>query len=70
MIGIEPTLPGEVTTAGDVHELLDRLGADQLHLIGPDIGVMVAHAVAAQGTEQVTTLTILDVPIPRTQPGT
>jgi pimeloyl-ACP methyl ester carboxylesterase len=52
--------------AGDVQELLDRLGAHQVHLIGSDIGVMVANAVAAQWPEQVATLTMLDVPIPRT----
>ncbi|WGD50052.1 alpha/beta hydrolase [Bradyrhizobium sp. CB1650] len=56
----------KATMAADVRALVHQLGANQLHLVGRDIGVMVAYAYAAQWPDEVQTLTMLDVPIPAT----
>lgn len=56
----------KATMAADVRHLLDALGVERVHLVGRDIGVMVAYALAAQWPEVVKSLTMLDVPLPGT----
>ncbi|NGO08513.1 alpha/beta hydrolase [Streptomyces sp. HC44] len=56
----------KATMAADVRNLLDALDAGQVHLVGRDIGLMVAYALAAQWPRAVASLTMLDVPIPGT----
>jgi pimeloyl-ACP methyl ester carboxylesterase len=56
----------KATMAGDVRRLLERLGVERVHLVGRDIGLMVAYAMAAQWPDAVASLTMLDVPIPGT----
>lgn len=56
----------KATMAADIRALVHHLGASRLHLVGRDIGVMVAYAYAAQWPDEVQTLAMLDVPIPAT----
>lgn len=56
----------KATMARDMHQLLDRLGLPRAHIVGRDIGLMVAYALAAQWPDRVASLTMLDVPIPGT----
>jgi pimeloyl-ACP methyl ester carboxylesterase len=56
----------KATMAADVRRLLARRGLERVHLVGRDIGVMVAYALAAQWPEAVVSLTMLDVPVPGT----
>jgi pimeloyl-ACP methyl ester carboxylesterase len=56
----------KATLAADVHQLLIQLGIVKAHLVGRDIGLMVAYALAAQWTVSIASLTMLDVPIPGT----
>lgn len=48
--------------AADLHFLLEQLGAQTPHIVGHDIGAMVAYAYATRFDAR--TLTILDAPIP------
>ncbi|MCA6124402.1 alpha/beta hydrolase [Bradyrhizobium sp. WSM 1704] len=57
----------KATMAADIRALVHQLGASQVHLVGRDIGVMVAYAYAAQWPDEVQTLAMLDVPIPATR---
>ncbi|RSS81621.1 alpha/beta fold hydrolase [Streptomyces sp. WAC06614] len=52
------------TMAADVHALLGRLGIASAHLVGHDIGAMVAHAHAANHPEATRSVTLLDVSHP------
>ncbi|MEO5860174.1 MAG: alpha/beta hydrolase [Pyrinomonadaceae bacterium] len=52
------------TVAVDVHELAKSLGYKQIHLVGHDIGLMVAYAYAAQFPREVEKLALLEAPIP------
>lgn len=52
--------------AGDIRQLIDSLDLDRVHLVGRDIGVMVAYATGAQWPERVASLSMLDVPLPGT----
>ncbi|WP_258025339.1 alpha/beta fold hydrolase [Streptomyces bambusae] len=52
------------TMAADVRALLGRLGIDSAHLVGHDIGAMVAYAHAVHHPEATRSLALLDVPHP------
>jgi pimeloyl-ACP methyl ester carboxylesterase len=55
----------KATMAADVHDLLDQLGlADDVRIVGHDIGTMVAYAYAAQHRETVSRLVLTEAPIP------
>lgn len=52
------------TAAADIHELVKSLGFARIDLAGHDIGLMVAYAYAAQYTDEVEKLALLEAPIP------
>ena len=53
------------TLAGDLHGLLNSLGLDRdLHLVGHDLGTMVAYAYAAAHPDRVRRLVLSEAPIP------
>jgi pimeloyl-ACP methyl ester carboxylesterase len=52
------------TMAEDVSQLLTRLGYDKAHIVGHDIGSMVAFSLAANHPEKVQRLVMLDVAHP------
>ncbi|MEU6866129.1 alpha/beta hydrolase [Streptomyces sp. NPDC046876] len=55
------------TLAGDVHRLLGRLGIESAHVVGHDIGAMVAYAFAANHPRATRKIALLDVSHP--EPG-
>jgi pimeloyl-ACP methyl ester carboxylesterase len=57
------------TLAEDLRALLDKVGAGPAHLVGHDLGVMVAYAFAARYPERVKTVVLADAPIPGIEPG-
>ena len=52
------------TIASDIHALVRSLGYQQIDLVGHDIGLMVAYAYAAQYSNDVEKLALLEAPIP------
>ncbi|MGW5431730.1 alpha/beta fold hydrolase [Streptomyces sp. NPDC004059] len=56
----------EATMAGDIRGLLDAVGAQRMHIVARDIGLMVGYALAAQWPQRVASMTMLDVPLPGT----
>ena len=52
------------TIATDIHELVRSLGFQQVNVVGHDIGLMVAYAYAAQFSNEVKKLALLEAPIP------
>jgi pimeloyl-ACP methyl ester carboxylesterase len=52
------------TAAVDIHELVKSLGYERIDLVGHDIGLMVAYAYAAQYSNEVEKLALLEAPIP------
>lgn len=55
----------KATLAADVHGLLEHLGlADDIRLVGHDIGTMVAYAYAAQHRQSVCRLVLSEAPLP------
>ena len=52
------------TMASDIHALVKSLGYQQIDLVGHDIGLMVAYAYAAQYSNEVEKLALLEAPIP------
>jgi pimeloyl-ACP methyl ester carboxylesterase len=55
----------KATMAADVHGLLDQLGlAEDVRVVGHDIGTMVAYAYAAHHREAVSRLVLSEAPIP------
>lgn len=52
------------TSASDVRGLVKSLGFARIDLVGHDIGLMVAYAYAAQYTDEVEKLALLEAPIP------
>lgn len=54
----------KVTLAEDVRALLDALNLQRAHVVGHDIGGMVAYALAARHPSRVATTTIMDAPLP------
>lgn len=57
----------KASMAGDIRALVRQLGATRIHLVGRDIGVMVAYAYAAQWPAEIVKLAMLDVPVPGTR---
>jgi len=56
------------TQAGDVAGVMDALGISRADLVAHDIGNMVAFSFAAQFPQRVSTLTLIDAPIPGVGP--
>lgn len=56
------------TMASDIHELVKQLGYQHINLAGHDIGLMVAYAYAAQYSEEVNKLALLDALLPGVEP--
>lgn len=56
--------------ANDIHQLVRKIGFENqpIHLVGHDIGMMVAYAYAAQYPQGVSKLVLLDAPLPGIQP--
>ncbi|MGH7880442.1 MAG: alpha/beta fold hydrolase, partial [Candidatus Binataceae bacterium] len=52
------------TVAGDIHQLVHRLGCEKIFLVGHDWGGPVAYAYACAHPSEVRKLVILDVTIP------
>src|SRR5262249_54911555 len=52
------------TISSDIHELMKTLGYQKINLVGHDIGLMVAYAYAAQYSNEVEKLALLEAPIP------
>jgi pimeloyl-ACP methyl ester carboxylesterase len=57
----------KATMSADVRALVHQLGKPRIHLVGRDIGVIVAYAYAAQWPDEVAKLAMLDVPVPGTR---
>ena len=56
------------TMAVDIHELVKKLGYNNINLVGHDIGLMVAYAYAAQFEPEVKKLALLDALLPGVEP--
>jgi pimeloyl-ACP methyl ester carboxylesterase len=52
------------TLANDVHALLNSLGLQRVSVVGHDIGLMVAYALAAQHPEEIERVVLLDAFLP------
>ena len=52
------------TSAKRIHEAVHKLGYERAHVVGHDIGLMVAYAYAAQYPSEVQTLTLMDAFLP------
>ncbi len=73
---IAPDLPGlgdsdvpetgydKATTAERIRALVQGLGYDEIHLVGHDIGLMIAYAYAAAHPDEVRRLALVEAPIP------
>lgn len=57
------------TVAADINALVRVLGHDRAHVVGHDIGMMVAYAYAASFREQTVSLTMMDAFLPGTTIG-
>ena len=56
------------TMATDIHELVKKLGYEKINLAGHDIGLMVAYAYAAQYSNEVKRLALMDALLPGVEP--
>ncbi len=56
------------TQAADIRAVLDKLGIGKAHVIGHDIGTMVAYAYAASYPDKTATLVVMDAPVPGIPP--
>ncbi|MBE9461432.1 alpha/beta fold hydrolase [Dyadobacter subterraneus] len=56
------------TMATDLHELMKKLGYNNINLVGHDIGLMVAYAYAAQFPSEVKKIALLDALLPGIEP--
>lgn len=52
--------------SADIHAALQAAGIGPAHIVGHDIGLMVAFSYAAQFPDDVMTLTVIDAPLPGT----
>jgi Predicted hydrolases or acyltransferases (alpha/beta hydrolase superfamily) len=59
----------KVEMAADVKVLLDHYGIPQAHIVGHDIGLMVAYAFAAKYPQSTKTLVVMDAFLPGVGPG-
>jgi pimeloyl-ACP methyl ester carboxylesterase len=57
----------KASMAEDIRALVHQLGLAPIHLVGRDIGLMLAYAYAAQWPEDIRKLVMLDVPLPGTR---
>ena len=57
------------TTAEDIHQLVTKLGFNDIFLVGHDFGVQVAYSYAAGHPNETKRLVILDVPVAGIGPG-
>jgi pimeloyl-ACP methyl ester carboxylesterase len=57
------------TTAEDIHQLVTKLGFNDIFLVGHDFGVQVAYSYAAAHPNEIKRLVILDVPVAGIGPG-
>lgn len=57
------------TMAADIHTLVRALGHERAHIVGHDIGMMVAYAYAASFRDETLSLTVLDAFLPGTEMG-
>jgi len=57
------------TTAEDIHQLVTKLGLNDIFLVGHDFGVQVAYSYAAGHPNETKRLVILDVPVAGIGPG-
>jgi len=58
----------DTTLAGDIHQLLLKLGHRRALVVGHDLGTQVAYALAARHPEAVSKLVLLDAPVPGIPP--
>jgi len=56
------------TMATDIHELVKKLGYNNINLAGHDIGLMVAYAYAAQYSSEVKKIALMDALLPGVEP--
>ena len=56
------------TMATDIHELVKKLGYNNINLAGHDIGLMVAYAYAAQYGSEVKKIALMDALLPGVEP--
>ncbi|KQB43631.1 alpha/beta fold hydrolase [Flavobacterium aquidurense] len=56
------------TMASDIHELVKKLGYNNINLAGHDIGLMVAYAYAAQYGSEVKKVALMDALLPGIEP--
>src|SRR5262249_32217127 len=56
------------TEASDIRDVVTALGFDRAAIVGHDIGTMVAYAYAAQYSDKVDRLVVMDAPIPGVAP--
>lgn len=56
------------TQAGDIREVITKLGYDRASVVSHDIGIMVAYAYAARYPDKVERLVVMDAPIPGIAP--
>jgi pimeloyl-ACP methyl ester carboxylesterase len=56
------------TMASDIHELVKKLGYNNINLVGHDIGLMVAYAYAASFPTEVKKVALLDALLPGIEP--
>ncbi|WP_211235004.1 alpha/beta fold hydrolase [Azohydromonas australica] len=56
------------TQAADIRAVLDKLGIDKAHVVGHDIGTMVAYAYAASYPDKTATLVVMDALVPGVPP--
>lgn len=59
----------KVEMAADVKSLLDHYNINKAHIVGHDIGLMVAYAFAAKYPDSTQTLTVMDAFLPGVGPG-
>lgn len=52
--------------ADDIHAAIEDAGIGPVHLVGHDIGLMIAYAYASAFPEDVATLAVMDAPLPGT----
>lgn len=56
------------TMASDIHELVKKLGYNNINLVGHDIGLMVAYSYAAQFGSEVKKVALMDALVPGVEP--
>ena len=52
------------TVAGDLHQLVDQLGFASFHLVGHDLGMWLAYAMAASQPQRISRLVLMEANLP------